>query len=84
MLKEEIWSVPLGRVRDFFGKQSDVSQLEESAFSFGTCRICLTALPPSGNSMWVTDRTRLRLEGETADVTKIYHRFFLQFLSAGG
>ena len=84
MVKEEVWSVPIGRVRKFFLSLHDVSELEEDVFSFGNCRISLSALPPSGGGMWAVSRTKLCLEGEAEDVTQIYHRFFLQFLSAGG
>ena len=84
MVKEEIWSVPLGRVRDFFLQQQDVTSLDETVFSCGSCRVTLTELPAALSGMWAAPRTLLRLEGEETDVARIYRRFFLQFLSAGG
>ena len=84
MTKEEIWSISLERVRIFFRKQKDVTEENANTFRFLSCRIILTELEPDGTGIWAAKRIRLRLEGEPADVENIYHRYFLQFLSAGG
>ena len=84
MVKEEIWSIPLERARTFFLTQPDVAAEDTDRFRFESCRISLEALSPVLGGMWAARRTRLHLEGREEDVARIYHRFFLQFLSAGG
>ena len=84
MIKEEIWGVSIGRIRSFFQSQQDVFSVSPDEYVFRSCRIRLTELAPACTGMWRAARTRLHLEGEAADVQSIYHRFFLQFLSAGG
>ncbi len=84
MTKEEIWSVSLERVQAFFRHQKDVNEENANTFRFLSCRIILTELEPDGTGIWAAKRIKLRLEGEPEDVENIYHRYFLQFLSAGG
>ena len=84
MTKEEIWSISPERARAFFRNQKDVTEENANTFRFLSCRIILTELEPGGTGIWAVKRIRLRLEGEPADVENIYHRYFLQFLSAGG
>ena len=84
MVKEEIWSIPLERVRAFFLAQPDVAAEAADRFRYESCRISVEPLSPALEGMWAAKRTRLRLEGREEDVARIYHRFFLQFLSAGG
>ena len=84
MLKEEIWSVSIGRVRGFFREQADVTEAHMDCFVYGSCRITLTELAPHGAGIWAAKRIRLRMEGEDTDVENIYHRYFIQFLSTGG
>ena len=83
MVKEEIWSITIDRARAFFRDQKDVTE-NAGGFVYGSCRIQLTGLEPAGTGIWAIKRIQLRLEGEAADVEAIYHRFFMQFLSAGG
>lgn len=84
MTREETWAVSLPRAQSFFREQSDVTEEPGGLFRFGTCRISLTELAPSGIGIWAARRIRLRMEGETSDVEAIYHRYFIRFLSAGG
>ena len=84
MVKEEIWSIALPRVSAFFQKQEDVTEEDTNTFTFRSCRIRLTELPPRGEGIWAVKRIRLHMEGDDADVENIYHRYFMQFLSAGG
>lgn len=84
MIKEETWSVSIQRARDFFREQSDVSEEGINTYVFNTCRITLTELKPKGMGVWAAKRIRLHMEGAEADVEKIYHRYFIQFLSTGG
>lgn len=84
MIKEEIWSISIQRARAFFRDQKDVTEENENAFVFGTCRISLTELRPKGMGVWAAKRIQVRMEGEQEDTEKIYHRFFIQFLSTGG
>ena len=84
MVKEETWSVSIQRARAFFREQEDVTEEGINAFVCGSCRIRLTELKPKGMGIWAAKRIKLHMEGEDADVEKIYHRYFLQFLSTGG
>ena len=84
MVKEEIWSIALPRVSAFFRKQEDVTEEDTNTFTFRSCRIRLTELPPRGEGIWAVKRIRLHMKGDDADVENIYHRYFMQFLSAGG
>lgn len=84
MVKEETWSVSIQRARAFFHNQEDVTEEGNDLFRFRSCRIALTQLQPRAAGIWAVSRVRLRLEGEEGDVRAIYHRFFIQFLSAGG
>ena len=84
MMKEEIWSISIQRARSFFRAQEDVTEESANAYCFGTCRVSLTELKPKGMGVWAAKRIQVRMEGDDADVEKIYHRFFIQFLSTGG
>ena len=82
MRREENWAVDEGRIRAVFAAQPDVAQTVEG-FAFGDCQIRL--IPVSGQLLgkW-QQRTIVSLEGPDTDVSRIYQRFFLRFLSAGG
>ena len=84
MVKEETWSVSIQRARAFFREQEGVTEEGINDFVCGSCRIRLTELKPKGMGIWAAKRIKLHMEGETEDVEKIYHRYFLQFLSTGG
>lgn len=84
MIKEEIWSISIQRARAFFREQEDVTEENANLFRFGSCQIRLTERKPNGMGIWAAKRIQLRLEGEDADVEKIYHRYFIHFLSTGG
>ena len=83
MRREENWAVDEGRIRAFFIAQPDVTQTKDG-FTFGSCQIRL--IPVSGQlfEKWQQQRTIVIMEGSDADVSRIYQRFFLRFLSAGG
>ena len=84
MLKEAIWSISIQRARDFFLRQEDMDQTGINEFAYNSCKITLTELQPNGVGMWAVKRIRIHMEGEDSDVETAYHRFFIQFLSAGG
>ena len=84
MMKEEIWSISIQRARVFFREQEDVIEESSNVFLFQTCRIQLTELKPKGMGIWAAQRIKIHMEGEDADVSEIYHRYFMQFLSTGG
>ncbi len=83
MVRQEIWAIPLSRAEAFFREQPDVTE-EPGAFRHGTCRITLKELPPREIGIWSASRVQLRMEGDNPDVSRIYHRFMIQFLTAGG
>ena len=84
MVKEEIWSVAASRARSFFRSLEDVTEESANVFLFGSCRVTITEMKPRGMGVWAAQRIRVNMEGEDADVEKLYHRFFMQFLSTGG
>ena len=83
MRKEENWAIEEGRIRAFFAAQPDVVQTDEG-FAYGNCQIRL--VPVSGQlfGKWEQKRTIVVMDGPDEDTARIYQRFFLQFLSAGG
>ena len=84
MVKEEIWSIAIPHARSFFRQQEDVIEENMNCFVYGTCRVELTELKPKGMGIWAAQRIKIYMEGEDADVSEIYHRYFMQFLSTGG
>ena len=72
------------RARAFFRAQEDVVEENSSSFIYNTARVLLTELKPKGMGVWAAKRIRINIEGEDDDVSAIYHRFFMQFLSTGG
>ncbi len=84
MVKEEIWSVPIDRARAFFCSHDDVQQEGTDEFCFNSCHVRLTELRPKGMGFRAAKRVKLYMEGEDQDVSELYHRFFIQFLSTGG
>ena len=84
MIKEETWSVSIQRARSFFREQEDVLEESPTVFTYNTCRVQLTELKPKGMGIWAAQRIKVYMEGEDADVSEIYHRYFMQFLSTGG
>lgn len=83
MMKEEIWGVSLQRATAFFRGQEDVMEEDTNVFLFRSCRIELKKLKAARMGIWSSERIKVRMEGEDADVETIYHRFFLRFLSQG-
>ena len=83
MRREENWAIAPERIRLFFQAQPDVTETD-TGFQFAQCKISLQ--PCSGQLMgkWEQQRTIVILEGPDADTDRIYRRFFLHFLSAGG
>ena len=84
MVKDEIWSVSIDRAGAFFQAQQDVIEESHMVFRFGACRITLKEAAPKQMRDWAMPRVQVYIEGEESDVKKIYHRFMLQFLTAGG
>ena len=82
--KEELWGIAIERVRDFFRAQPDVAEVSADAYTFRAVRITLEALSAAGTGIFSVRRTRLVLEGPEEELQDIHHRFFMQFLSAGG
>ena len=84
MKKEEVWSVSIDRVREFFRAQPDVTAENGDFYTFQAVQITLKALEPAKNGIFSASRTRIVMEGPEEEVKAIHRRFFLQFLSAGG
>ena len=81
---QEIWSIPVARIREFLQMQDGVRQAEENCFLFGQCRIMLTTLPDGRMGSIRIPKTQVEFEGQEEDTEAFHKRFVLQFLSAGG
>ena len=84
MKKEEVWGIAIPRVRDFFRAQPDVAEANANSYTFQSVHITLEELEPANNGIFSARRTHLVMEGPEEEVKIIHHRFFVQFLSAGG
>ena len=83
MQRDEIWSVSLNRITAFFDGQQDITKTT-AGYQYQDCHITLTALPPKEAARFAMPRTQVVFEGSDAAVSAIYHRFLIQFLTAGG
>lgn len=83
MQKTELWAVESSRIADFFHNQQDVSHTAPG-FQYGSCQIILEQLPLRKMGVLSLPQTRITFEGEESDLKKIYRRFFMRFVSAGG
>ena len=84
MTKKEVWGIEYQLLYDFFLTQPDVIHTENGSFQFKSCRIHIELLSESILGSLHLPRTSIEFSGESHDVTLIYHRFFMRFLSAGG
>lgn len=80
----ETWSIDCERVTAFFSGQDGVRANGESRFSYGTCEILVTPLPPRGVGRFQFPQTQVSFTGPEPDREEIHRRFVLQFISAGG
>ena len=79
----ENWAVSLDRATRFFRSQPEVIS-EGNGFRWGNCRITLTEQAGLMMGRFPIARTEIRIEGPESEAKAVYHRFYLQFLSAGG
>ena len=83
MRKQEIWAIRRERIESFFRSQNDVRPNGDGAFTFGRCEIRVTAMPERQIGRMCFPQTQVEFEGPETDTKKIYHRFVMQFSSAG-
>lgn len=83
IIREENWGISAERIRHFFTKQPNVCE-KEDAFQYHSCKITLEPTTSMIMGKWPMQRTRIRFEGPEEELEKIYRKFFLEFLSAGG
>lgn len=83
MERSEDWAVEYGRIAAFFRSQSDVRETEDG-FAAEGCEILLTRLEDHRIGSLHFPKTNILLRGTAQDVNRIYHRFFMRFVSAGG
>ena len=83
MVIDENWGIPVERARAFFRAQPEAAE-RSGRFFWGGCVITLTPDEDMLAGRWTIPRTQIRFEGPEKDVQAVHHRFFLQFLSAGG
>ena len=83
MTIEEIWSIPIPRIRAFLESLPEAEPTSEGV-AFPGCRVVLASLSGQSVSPWPIPRTRVTMTGTVQAVTDIHHQFFLRFLSARG
>ena len=83
MVKEENWAIDPSRVRAFFAAQPNTIETADG-FLLDGCQVMLAEDSGTLMGRWNIARTRLRFEGEPEAIERVYRRFFLRFLSAGG
>ncbi len=83
VIVDKNWAVSITRVREFFDSQPDVQAIDDG-YRYKDCQITLTEVPLEQQGPVRLPRTQLHINGPDAEAEHIYHRFFLQFLSAGG
>lgn len=79
---DEIWGIAFFRVSAFFVSQNDVEKNGHCSFIFKNTGIELEPLPDRLLGSIRVSQTRVIIHGPEAE--EIHHRFYLQFLSAGG
>ena len=83
MVRDELWSVSISRIRAFFDTQPDIIPTD-TGYQYSTCHITLTEMPPKDSARFQIPRTQVVFDGLDADVSEIYHSFMIQFLTTGG
>ena len=83
MIRDEIWSVSITRIRAFFDLQPDMIPTD-TGYQFQECQITLVELPPKVSDYFSVSRTQVIFKGPDHQVSNIYHRFVIQFLTTGG
>ena len=83
MIRDELWSVSIKRIRAFFDSQPNVTPTD-TGYQYGKCHITLTEVPPRDSAHFSIPRTQVVSDGLDADVSEIYHSFMIQFLTTGG
>ncbi len=83
MRRDELWSISMARICAFFDTQADLLPTD-TGYQYRDCQITLTEVPPNPTARFAMPRTQVVFEGSDQAVSDIYHRFFIQFLTAGG
>lgn len=84
MQHSEIWSISAERISSFFASQDDVRQEGPRHYACGQCEVFIEVLPFHMVGRFHLPQTRVTFNGPDEDSGRLYHRFFLQFISAGG
>lgn len=84
MQHSEIWSISAERISAFFASQDDVRQEGPRHYACGQCEVLIEVLPFRMVGRFHLPQTRVTFTGPDEDRERLYHRFFLQFISAGG
>lgn len=83
MIRDEIWSVSMDRILAFFNTQPDIVRTA-AGYQYRDCQITVQALTPKTRLGLEMAQTQVTFTGDAQSVSDIYHRFFIQFLTAGG
>lgn len=83
MKKYEQWAIASERFDEFFCELEDVER-NGAGFTYRSCRISIEKLPERSVGGFSFPQTKISFEGEDEDVSCIYRRFFMRFVSAGG
>lgn len=82
MMIKETWAVSQKRIDEFFLSLDGVQKCEDT-YTYKGCTVTLTETAGQLGSIPIP-RTQLVIDGNEEDVSDLYKRFFLRFLSAGG
>lgn len=79
----ENWSISIQRMREYFEGLPEAKIAADRILLSGCC-VILVQLPDRTVGKLQFPCTRLEITGEEKAVNRIYHQFYLRFLSAGG
>ena len=78
----ETWSVSLERIQNFLLLQG-AEHKERDRFVLGRVEIVVKAAAPRKIGRFSIPGTLVEFRGEDSETDKLYHSFFLNFISAG-
>lgn len=81
--RREIWAVTYERIERFFMNQPDVEPSDEG-FMFGSCIVRITSMDNRKLGSLSFPQTEVSFDGCSCDLEKLYERFRMNFISAGG
>ncbi len=84
MTYEETWAIARSRIEEFFRSQADIVPLDDGGFRCGSAVARLQGLPNRKLGSMEMFQTIITIDGDPEDAQRLYRRFFMRFISAGG